>query len=184
MSWPTPKKKPKRVRQRKDQSETLTRATCIAAVVLNDGNINDTARRLNINRDTLGDLIHHPIWAEDRRMAEQLIEVLTRKMEQVAEKLLGGIEDKIPDASLRDAAYAFDIISEKMRLFRGETTSAPGISDADKLDRIQQIVELARQRSLPPARQAQLLESRIPVEPEPVAVPVIPVSLNGVYSGE
>jgi transposase-like protein len=99
------------------------RANALAALAANGGNIDRTARQLGVPRATLQSWAkgsRHPEAAED---AAQKKGPLADSIEDLARKVLAGMEDKIEGARFNEAAVGFGILVDKMQLLRGKPTS-------------------------------------------------------------
>ena len=117
------------------------RATALAALVANGGNVARTARQLAIPAETLRKWSKGERHPESTQMGEQKKGPLADAIEAVANQLLGDLSDeaKRSQASLKDIATAFGIAVDKMQLLRGRATSIQQhdlshLSD-DELDR-------------------------------------------------
>lgn len=99
------------------------RATALAALAANGGNLDRTAKALGIPFTTLkqwADGTRHP---EASQMSEQKKEDMAAALEEVAWKLLRSLESKIDTAPLSQAATSMGIAIDKARLLRGEPTT-------------------------------------------------------------
>jgi transposase-like protein len=99
------------------------RATALAALAANGGNVARTAAQLGIPEKTLehwskGD--RHP---EAAKMGDQKRGPMADALLEVAWKLLDSIPAKIRQAPLNQTATAMGIALDKARLLRGEPTS-------------------------------------------------------------
>lgn len=129
------------------------KAEALAALDANGGNVARTARQLGIPRKTLSE------WAAGRGVAEDVAEIrqqkteaLADRLETIAHSLLDSFKDKLPDASLKDAATAFGIAVDKMRLLREEPTSIQKteaeLTPEERAQRVRELLERARDRSV------------------------------------
>src|SRR5688572_27185246 len=107
------------------------RAAALAALDANGGNVDATARQLNIPRMTLSDWAsgrRNPVGADMRDAAKQN---LADALEAWAVKLIGIDPTTLPNLTLRDVAVAVGISIDKVLLLRGQpnaitlTTAGP-----------------------------------------------------------
>lgn len=96
------------------------KATVLALLDLNGGNVARTARTVRIPRKTLAD------WSKGRKINGHVAELRHQKKKELAElleefafQLLEAVPEKIPDASLLDAMRSLGIAIDKVLLLRG-----------------------------------------------------------------
>lgn len=123
------------------------RAAAILAVRANDGNVKKTSLQLDIPLATLTQWVQGTRHPEATAIADLIAPDLADKLEAVAHAIVDGMPGKVDKASLKDAAAALAIVIDKMRLIRGETTSAPGLSDEDRMLKLAEIMERAKARA-------------------------------------
>ena len=142
------------------------RASALAALAANAGNIKRTADLLGIPQTTLrhwSDGDRHP---ESAQMGDQKKGELADKLETVAHKLVDAMPKKIAKAPLNQVAVSMGIAIEKMRLLRNETTSNLGgpANDDETSERIAALLDAARARR---DQQAAGNSETPPVDPVP-----------------
>ncbi len=116
---------------KKRQYSDNDKATFLAALDANGGNLSKTCRLLKIPRQTLQD------WAAGRKISSDVPEMrqvkkeeLAEKLEELAHALVEGIHRRVkdgvldPQVSLRDAATSLGIVIDKMQLLKGQPTPA------------------------------------------------------------
>jgi len=105
------------------------KASALAALVVNEGNVLRTATQLGMPESTLR------LWvagAEGQvrddllRLREAKTSALRDRFESIAEATMGVLESKLQDLSPRDAAIVIGIFVDKWRLLSGEATSISG----------------------------------------------------------
>jgi transposase-like protein len=115
------------------------RATAIAAVTANGGNVGLTARQLGIPEATVRQWVKEQRHPEAAKMSEQKRGPLADSCERIAWKLAGRVEETADKAPINHAAVAFGIMVDKMRLLRDQPTTIikHGFSDLpdDDLER-------------------------------------------------
>lgn len=114
---------PRPARKRRYTDEQ--RATALAALAANRGNVCRTARQLGLPAKTLehwGKGERHPEAAE---MGVRKKAALADAFEAVAWRILDAIPPKVAGAPLGHAAAALGICVDKMRLLRAEPAAAP-----------------------------------------------------------
>ena len=132
------------------------RASAILAVRANGGNILKTANQLGLDHQTLRYWVNGVAHPEATDIANAVQADMAKKLEEVAYKLIDSVPGKIEKASLKDVANALSIVIDKMRLLRGESTSAPGMSEEDRLLRLTEIMQKAQNRINSPDQQSQI----------------------------
>jgi len=96
------------------------KASALALLAMNGGNIKRTSRESGVPRATL------TAWAKGRGASARVTELchlkkgeLSDKLESIAHKFLDQMSATIADASLRELAIALGIIIDRMLLLRG-----------------------------------------------------------------
>lgn len=133
------------------------RAAALAALAANGGNLQRTARELDIPESTLEG------WAKETRnpvgpeLREQKKADLTGTMEDLAHKLAGCIAGKLDQMAPRDAAVALGITIDKLLLLKGLPTSISSSADAQydlsklSADDLRQFLAFCDKAAAPPA---------------------------------
>jgi transposase-like protein len=119
MAKSKPKKKPPKRRRYTDND----RASALAALAANAGNLTHTARQLGIPKRTLSQWAAGSRHPEATQAAEGKKGELADGLEEVAWKLANVIPEKLAGASLKDTAVALGIVIDKMRLLREQPTA-------------------------------------------------------------
>lgn len=124
------------------------KATALAALDANEGNLYKTARQLNISISTLQS------WAnasEDK--AEKLEPLRNRKRKELHEvlrdlayQITSVIPDKLNDANLQQTSVSLGIVLEKMQLLEGKATERVEYTDTERATRITAILDRGRER--------------------------------------
>jgi transposase len=100
------------------------RATALAALDANGGNVARTARQLAIPRKSLEGWARGPVAAEVASFRHQKKEALADALEAVARRLLDALLGKVKEASLLQLAIALGICVDKMLLLRAARSGA------------------------------------------------------------
>ena len=123
------------------------KATALAALDANGGNVAATARQLKIPRKTLDG------WKAGTNVHEEVAEIrqekkrdLADEMEKIALNLVDAIPDKIKEASLQQTATSLGIAVDKMQLLRGKPTAINQDGEMTPEQRKARIDELNRRR--------------------------------------
>jgi hypothetical protein len=120
------------------------KANALAALAANGGNIARTARDLGVPRQTLQK------WANGRvpdvvlQKGQEKKRSLADKLEEVAHRLLGGVEGKIDGAKLGELFTSIGIAVDKLMLLRNELTGINEQRQADAAAIAQLIAQLDR----------------------------------------
>lgn len=142
---------PTRKRQQRRYSDDF-RASALAALAANGGNVKKTARQLGIPLLTLWTWSKHPQISTSRNEKKG---ELADAIEQVAWQIVDQMPDKIAKASLRDLATCLGIAVDKMRLLREQATAITDkpeeLSDDQRFERLKQLALRIQQRRLAPA---------------------------------
>jgi hypothetical protein len=123
------------VRRRYSDEE---RANALAALAANGGNVNQTARQLNIPEPTVRHWANGNVHPDVVKDHEEKKESMAVALDRVAQQLLDAIPGKIDKANLSHTATAMGIAIDKARLLRGEPTSISKEMDdlpEDEIDR-------------------------------------------------
>src|SRR4051812_47415922 len=94
------------------------RATAVASVVTNGGNVEQTANQLGIPEQTLRSWVSGRRHAEVLQMCDSKKAALADCIQEVAYLVVGAMPAKIKDAPLEKLAVTLGITVEKMRLLR------------------------------------------------------------------
>jgi hypothetical protein len=142
---PAKKRKPRR------EYTDAEKASALAALDANGGNVRHTARQLDIPETSLRE------WSKGRNgppgadLCAQKKKELGEGLEDLARQLIGGLSDpaKIKATKLTDLAVALGIAVDKMRLVRDQATQISGHEDLtpeQRLDRLGELFRLAESR--------------------------------------
>ncbi len=127
------------------------KASALAALAANGGDVHRTSRQVGVPRKTLED------WSKGRGVCLAVADIrqgkkadLADRLEDLAHQLADAIPGKIPTADLKQLGVSLGIAVDKMRLLREQPTSieAHDLSDDEKLARLRQLAERAQARSL------------------------------------
>jgi hypothetical protein len=127
------------------------RASALAALAANGGNIKRTANQLGIPEKTLSNWakgISHP---ESAINGDQKKGNMADALEAVAWKLIEVMPTKVSKATLSQVATSLGIAIDKMRLLREQATSISGqggLTDEQRLECIREVLERVRRRRL------------------------------------
>lgn len=129
------------------------RAAALAAVDLNGGNVDRTARDLGIPRKTLDE------WVKGRSSNWEMAELRQAQKKDIADKIedlvhiiLDAMPDKVEKAGLSACAVSVGVGIDKMRLMRNQPTGILEVDDKRK--------QLAEKLNLP----IEVINSALPVE--------------------
>lgn len=130
------------------------RATALAALTANGGNVSKTSKQLGIPEMTLrqwSDGSRHP---EATQMSEDKKEPLSDACERIARQLADAMPKKIGKAGLQQTATSFAIMVDKMQLLRGKATSIQkhDLSELSDEELQQRFEEAARIADVDPGR--------------------------------
>lgn len=141
----------------RDYPEEL-KASVIAAIKANNGNVLATSRLFNLPRDTVNYWWRHSERFVELEQTSKLN--LADKLEQIAHNTTDSLADHdLSIVSYRDKASSLAVIIDRMQLLRGEPTTIAGVSEADRQLRLAEL--LVRLESRGPAGMV------IDVTPEP-----------------
>lgn len=151
------------------------RASALATLDANGGNLDRTARQLNVPRKTLAGWAggqNNPVVAELRHQKKaDLVGDLT----QFVSALCGVRPDQVKDLNFKDAAVAMGIAVDKLLLLQEQQSrharaeeSAPavnlGLLDAEELEVLSELLRKAR--GIPPLAHASDLDHPCVVDPD------------------
>lgn len=111
------------------------RASALAALDANEGNIRKTARDTGISASTITG------WRDTRTLegtevrAQKKAE-LADKLEDVAHKLVDALPSKLSEANLQQVATSLGITIDKLRLLREESTAIEEVRTSDAKQRL------------------------------------------------
>ena len=127
------------------------KASALAALAANGGNVKLTSQQIGIPRTTLlkwaaGEGVHACVTDIGHGKKQGLAD----RLEDIAHRLLDAIPGKVAQADLKQLSVSLGIAVDKMRLLREQPTSieAHDLSDEEKLARLRQLAERAQARSL------------------------------------
>jgi transposase-like protein len=123
------------------------RATALAALDANGGNLSRTASEMGVPRTTLQE------WAAGR-VAERVTDIrqekkgaLADRLEEIAHTLVDAIPNKVSDADLREVSTSLGITIDKMRLLREQPTAiTANLTDDERAERVAALLDRARAR--------------------------------------
>ena len=115
------------------------KASALAALDANGGNVSTTSRQTGVPRATLTE------WSQGRYTNRQVSEnrqikkdCLADMLEDLARQMIGAARDKVVDASLKDTMVSVGVSIDKMQLLRNEPTEITTVNDSisdEDLDR-------------------------------------------------
>ena len=121
------------------------KATVLATLDANEGNVALTARQLGMPDSTLRG------WAKGRGTHEEIAELrdqkkgeLSERLEAIAHQLVDALPGKIDEASLQQTATSLGITIDKMQLLKQKPT---GILDVNVNDARERIAHLINQQA-------------------------------------
>lgn len=139
-------REPARKRRYSDEDK----ATALAALDANGGNVLKTARALKIPHKTLDE------WAKGRNQVPEVADLrnekkgeLSARYEAVIHELVDVLADKRANASLKDVATAIGILTDKMQLLRGRPTAIIAQSAKDALAAVMRDYGLSQEEAVP-----------------------------------
>ncbi len=144
------------------------KAEILAAVDANGGNVKDTADQLGIPSQTIDYWKQGHVHADVLKIRDEKHLPLADRLEALAHQLVDVLPDKIPDASLVQAATAMAIAIDKMRLLREQPTSIPGkaeLSDDELFTRLRRLAERVKQRTTTPVDGGREAGVELPAPP-------------------
>lgn len=116
------------------------RASAVAAVAANNGNVQGTATKLGIPHMTLKHWVVGEAQPEAMKDGNAKKPVLGDMFESIAIKLVGIADRKAEELNAKDAMIAAGVAVDKMRLLRGQSTAITEIDltllSDEQLDRI------------------------------------------------
>lgn len=134
------------------------KATALAALKANAGNVVKTARELNIPRGTLQSW-QKGIGVNSEVLKSQQVKKaeIADRLEAIAHKIIDTLPSKMEEAKLGELATALGIAVDKMRLLRGESTQRMehALSPEDRALRVAEIMARISER----AQQNRTLEA-------------------------
>lgn len=116
----------KKGKERRRRYSDEDRANAIAALAANGGNVNLTAKQLDIPATTLKHWADGTRHAESAQLGEQKKGPLADRLELVAWKLAESLDGKIEAAGLQQTATSLGIVIDKMQLLRNKPTEIQG----------------------------------------------------------
>ena len=147
-----------RKRAEKRQYSDSDKATALAALDANGGNVSGTARQLSIPAKTIEN------WAKSRgvhpavaKMGEVKKRELADKLEELAHQIIDAAPDKIEKAGLKDSMIAAGTAIDKMQLLRGKPTAI--VMDTAKST----VADIVAQTGLSEARARQIVAEQFGV---------------------
>lgn len=109
------------------------RANAIAALAANGGNVARTAKQLGIPAKTVENWAKGDRHPEAADLGDKKKGVLADKLEEVAWKLAGSLDQKIEAAGLQQTATSLGIVIDKMQLLRNKPTEIQGAAPEEDL---------------------------------------------------
>jgi len=130
----------------KRQYSDSDKAGALAALDANGGNVNRTARQLQIPRTTLTE------WMSDRHISDDVPDIrqekkasLAEKFAELAERLVDDLINRVGEGKFVEEATAAAIATDKMQLLRGAPTSiSKDVSERTHEERATRILELVK----------------------------------------
>lgn len=123
------------------------KATALAALNANGGNVHRTAKDLGIPRATLARWSQGvAINSNVSNLEQHKKRVLADELEEIAQQLAGALAGKMAEASLQQTATSLGIVIDKMQLLRGKPT-AINEEVTDARDRLAHLVNRFAARS-------------------------------------
>ena len=127
------------------------KASALAALAANGGDVLLTSKQVGVPRKTLED------WSKGRGVCSAVADIrqekkqdLADRLEDLAHRLVDAIPGKVAQADLKQLGVCLGIAVDKMRLLREQPTSIEGhdLSDDERLARLRQLAERAQARRL------------------------------------
>lgn len=129
----------------------VDKATALAVLDANGGNVKKTATDTGIPRTTI------ERWTKGQAVNPDVTDLrhekkgeLADRLREIAHKLIDSVDTKIPDANLQQVFTALGITIEKMQLLSGEPTDrnevVGDLSEDERTARIVAILDRARER--------------------------------------
>ncbi len=125
------------------------KASILAALDANGGNVNKTARQLKVAASTITD------WSKNRKINVDVTDMrqvkkkgLAEKLEDLAHVLVDALHKSAANALLKDAV-ALGIAIDKMQLLKGQPTAinqSSTLTDEERAQRASELFEKARGR--------------------------------------
>lgn len=130
----------------KRQYSDSEKASALAALDANGGNVNQTAKQLSIPRKTLA------MWASNRHLSADVADIrqekkkeLSEKLEDLAHAIVDILPAKLESTPVRDLAGALIVAVDKMQLLKGAPTNiSKDVSERSNEERAARILELVR----------------------------------------
>jgi transposase-like protein len=130
----------------KRQYSDNDKASALAALDANKGNVNRTAQQLDIPRKTL------EMWAANRHLSADVANIrqekkasLAEKFEELAEKLVDDLIARVGQGKFVEEATAAAIAIDKMQLLKGNPTAiSKDVSERTNEERAARILELVK----------------------------------------
>lgn len=126
------------------------KATALAALDANGGNVKRTATELEIPRITLLGWADgrgvHPVVSE---LQQEKRGALAERLEEIAHKIVDILPDKLQDATLQQCATSLGIIVDKRQLLMGKPTGIvddASLTDLERANRVNTLLDIARAR--------------------------------------
>ena len=123
------------------------RASALAALAANAGDVLRTARQLGIPETTLRHWAEGHRHPEARQMAEEKKRPLADRLEEIAHSLIDNMPAKMTVATLQQLTVSLGIAVEKMCLLREVPNAASEtMADDERLARVVALLDAARAR--------------------------------------
>lgn len=128
------------------------KATALAALDANNGNVNRTAKQLHIAESTLRSWTNGRGTNSDVAVLHEVKKgELADRLEEIAHRILNTLPDKLKDANVQQLATALGIVLDKKQLLEGKPTERTETIDTtldndERLKRINSLLERARAR--------------------------------------
>lgn len=124
------------------------KAAALTVLDANEGNLNKTAKQLDIPRTTLERWVEGRVSDDVPQLRQQTKKALANELEALAYKLIEAMPEKLEGANLQQASVALGIVVEKMQLLRGDPTERfeHTLDDRERASRITAILDRGRER--------------------------------------
>lgn len=127
------------------------KATALAVLDANSGNISKTSRQLKIPASTLTEWRDGRVNDDVTELREIKRDEISTRLKEIVHLLIDAIPGKIPEASLQQITTSIGIAVDKAQLLEGSATERTevidNISDDERANRVAAILERARARA-------------------------------------
>lgn len=127
------------------------KATALAALDANNGNVYKTAKQLGISRSTLQEWARGRVNKDVPELRQEEKKNLADRLEEVAHQILDELPKHLGEATAQQLATSLGIIVDKRQLLTNKPTDrvvvTDDLTDEQRAARLMAIVERARQRA-------------------------------------